>query len=422
MATATNTIDGTVTYTSDSTGQLPARRATSRPCRNLLLRRQRQPRTNAGYATGPNNELLSDGTYTYSYDTEGNRISRTRTSRDQPADDTDPLHLGQPQPADLGDVQEQRRRHATKTVTYLYDVFDRWIGETIDVPGQDDAADAVRLRRQPDRFAVRQDGHGQPGRSATFAPLPLEPAGGGPAFRRRAGHVAEATAGSVGLAAGPTTREHDPRPGDVQFRHRRDDRREPSGVQCLWRCWRARRTPRWIACSATPAGRSTRPPASSTMAMGGRWYESITGRWLKRRPGGLGPDMNLYRYCGNGPTTGVDPTGMATSYNPTSYNPWNPDFVLWIALWAELATSYRRRPWRSRSSGASRPPHAIDALAHAAGSEIPIGPGIEVVFGSPKMARWPDGRDQGPGPAGGSGPEQFYCGPEGPDRAASYRR
>ena len=34
-------------------------------------------RTNPGYVSGPDNELLSDGTYNYSYDADGNRIERT---------------------------------------------------------------------------------------------------------------------------------------------------------------------------------------------------------------------------------------------------------------------------------------------------------------------------------------------------------
>jgi predicted Zn-dependent protease len=34
-------------------------------------------RTNGGYATGVDNRLTSDGTYSYLYDDEGNRQSRT---------------------------------------------------------------------------------------------------------------------------------------------------------------------------------------------------------------------------------------------------------------------------------------------------------------------------------------------------------
>ena len=37
-------------------------------------------RTNNGYATGVNNQLLNDGTYSYEYDKEGNRTKRTKTN------------------------------------------------------------------------------------------------------------------------------------------------------------------------------------------------------------------------------------------------------------------------------------------------------------------------------------------------------
>ena len=41
-----------------------------------------------------------------------------------------------------------------------------------------------------------------------------------------------------------------------------------------------------------------------------RWYDPATGTWLSQDPLGLGPDSNPYRYCGNGPTGFVDPSGL----------------------------------------------------------------------------------------------------------------
>ena len=37
-------------------------------------------RTNTGYQTGPDNRLLSDGTWSYSYDSEGNLVKKTGSS------------------------------------------------------------------------------------------------------------------------------------------------------------------------------------------------------------------------------------------------------------------------------------------------------------------------------------------------------
>ena len=42
-----------------------------------------------------------------------------------------------------------------------------------------------------------------------------------------------------------------------------------------------------------------------------RWFDPTVGRWLSEDPAGLAAgDANLYRYCGNGPTDGTDPSGL----------------------------------------------------------------------------------------------------------------
>jgi RHS repeat-associated protein len=90
-----------------------------------------------GYQTGANNQLLSDGTYTYVYDAEGNRTRRT--------------HIAS------GDYEvftwDHRNRLTgvafytaggvlTQSVTYAYDVFDRRIARSHDANG-DGAVDVA---------------------------------------------------------------------------------------------------------------------------------------------------------------------------------------------------------------------------------------------------------------------------------------
>jgi RHS repeat-associated protein len=51
--------------------------------------------------------------------------------------------------------------------------------------------------------------------------------------------------------------------------------------------------------------------------MGQRWYDPRTGRWLSEDPIGFdGGDPNLYRYVGNSPINGYDPTGLTQAGNP----------------------------------------------------------------------------------------------------------
>ena len=46
-----------------------------------------------------------------------------------------------------------------------------------------------------------------------------------------------------------------------------------------------------------------------------RWYDAVTGRWLSQDPIDFwGGSTNLYCYCGNGPVTSEDPTGLSTSF------------------------------------------------------------------------------------------------------------
>ncbi|MCI0463316.1 MAG: hypothetical protein L0Z62_40735, partial [Gemmataceae bacterium] len=47
-----------------------------------------------------------------------------------------------------------------------------------------------------------------------------------------------------------------------------------------------------------------------------RDYDPDLGRWLQRDPLGLAPDINPYRYVGNGPTNATDPTGLARRIVP----------------------------------------------------------------------------------------------------------
>jgi RHS repeat-associated protein len=48
-----------------------------------------------------------------------------------------------------------------------------------------------------------------------------------------------------------------------------------------------------------------------------RDYDPVTGRWMSEDPSGLdGGDPNLYRYVGNSPLNGTDPTGLRQAGNP----------------------------------------------------------------------------------------------------------
>lgn len=87
-------------------------------------------RTNSGYSTGAGNRLLSDGTFDYEYDAEGNRTKRTTISTS----------------AFVESAWDHRNRLTkvtfktslgvkTKEVQYVYDVTDQRIGKLLDSNG-----------------------------------------------------------------------------------------------------------------------------------------------------------------------------------------------------------------------------------------------------------------------------------------------
>jgi RHS repeat-associated protein len=71
--------DGTVNYAYDATNQLTGADHSSQTDEAYQYDANGN-RTNAGYQTGTNNQLLSDGQFTYEYDQEGNRTKRTETA------------------------------------------------------------------------------------------------------------------------------------------------------------------------------------------------------------------------------------------------------------------------------------------------------------------------------------------------------
>jgi len=76
--TSMTTIDGTVDYAHDDADQLTAADYDYQSDEAYVYddNGNRATANGATYVTGPNNQLLADGTYRYAYDAEGNRTLR----------------------------------------------------------------------------------------------------------------------------------------------------------------------------------------------------------------------------------------------------------------------------------------------------------------------------------------------------------
>jgi YD repeat-containing protein len=80
-----SSVDGTTDYGYDDTAQLTSADHDYQTDESYTFDSNGN-RTMTGYDTGANNQLLSDGTFDYTYDAEGNQTTRARISTD-PADD-----------------------------------------------------------------------------------------------------------------------------------------------------------------------------------------------------------------------------------------------------------------------------------------------------------------------------------------------
>jgi RHS repeat-associated protein len=126
--------DGSSTFSYDATGQLIEADHTAQADEEFEFD-ENGNRTMTGYDTGANNLLLSDGTFNYVYDSEGNRTSRTRISND-PADDKTVEYEWDYRNRLTRVVFKDNSNDVTKEVIYEYDVFNRRITKIIDADGE----------------------------------------------------------------------------------------------------------------------------------------------------------------------------------------------------------------------------------------------------------------------------------------------
>lgn len=113
-------IDGATDYSYDKTNQLTAADATYRPDEGYSYDANGN-RTNAGYQAGSNNQLTSDGIYTYTYDDEGNLKTRTKIGTSEVRTFTWDYRNR------LVGVSDSNGN----VTTYTYDVMDRRIAKTV---------------------------------------------------------------------------------------------------------------------------------------------------------------------------------------------------------------------------------------------------------------------------------------------------
>jgi RHS repeat-associated protein len=247
-------------------------------------------RTNPGYTTGPNNELLSDGTYTYTNDEEGNRLTRAKPGESTTYE---------------WDYRNRLTRLVITTPTqtvdahYTYDVFDHRIGKVVTTTqGMSQTTQATRYVYDGDAIALEFD-----------TTNPMAPALTHRYLRAVDQLFADEQLSTMGPGAlyWPLTdyqgsvRELLDASGAVVKQYRYDSfgvRSVVSGSGAV---------DEFFAYTG-----QARDPESGLQQHWHRYYDPPTGRWVSVDP--VPDDTNRYRYVRNGPANATDPQGLQAEF------------------------------------------------------------------------------------------------------------
>lgn len=243
-------------------------------------------RTNEGYGTGDHNRLLTNGTYTYEYDNEGNRTRRVEVATGEVTD------YGWDHRNRMTSVVTKNSGGAViKAVEYTYDVYDRRIAKAVDSDG-DGAAAATEERYVYDgeHIALVFDGEGNQLSRYLHGPqvdqVLAEETAAGDVRWALSDHQSSVRdlVDSEGTVLnhltydsyGQVTNETNPEV-DFRFGYTGRERDEETGLYY----YRA------------------------------RYFDPAVGTFVSEDPLGFGAgDSNVYRYVFNSPTNYVDPSGL----------------------------------------------------------------------------------------------------------------
>ena len=298
--------DGTSDYSYDATSQLTVATHSYQTDEAYSFDANGN-RTNTGYATGTNNQLTSDGTYSYEYDGEGNRIKRTDDETLATTEYTSDFRNRLTKVTDKDEFGQ-----TTQVVQYKYDLFNRRISRAVDTTSPFDLADAAI------ESYVYDDASGVASADGSNVVLDfLDPDGSGPTASSLQSRYLYSNAVDQILAQEDVTQTL------------------TSPDRALWHLSDNLGTIRDLAKNDGTLGEHfqydsfgritsgntslTRylytsreyDPAVDLQYNRARWYDTATGRWLSEDPLGFGAgDGNLGRYVGNLSISAVDPTGL----------------------------------------------------------------------------------------------------------------
>ncbi|GAC1460231.1 MAG: hypothetical protein NVS2B14_02100 [Chamaesiphon sp.] len=240
-------------------------------------------RTNTGYQTGVDNQLLSDGKYNYSYDGEGNRTSRTQIATGNVTEYTWDYRNRLARVVD-----KDASGNVIKQVDYTYDFNDRRIAKAVKIGSN--PAQGERFVYDGDNIALTFDGNGTLTHRYLYGPMVDQIL----ADENTQGQVLWALADNQG-----TVRDLVDSSGTVTNHIKYD-----SFGNII-----SQTNPN-IDFGYGYTGREF-DKETGQYYYRTRYYSSTVGRFLNEDSLGFDAgDANLYRYVGNSPLNATDPSGQ----------------------------------------------------------------------------------------------------------------
>ena len=320
ITSRTSTVDGTVNYGYDVTNQVTAASytGTGQPPNEAYSYTKNGNRTNTGYSTGTNNQLLSDGTFDYQYDGEGNRTVRTRISGAYATDYK--TVYGWDYRDRLTDVSYYDNNGVlTKHVHYVYDTLDHEIGKQVDDTGGGiyDRAEWYSLDISPDVPLANV-----PSTKLADPLLQFDPSGN-LQYRYLNGPTpagVDAVLGEEGITTpGQAGTDYWPLGDQVNTPHETVNNASTTVDHVITNTF------------GVVTGESNTSihhwagfegghfdPDTALVNDDHRWYDPVVGRWISEDPIGFkGGDANTVCYVGNNPASHFDPEGEQESGQST---------------------------------------------------------------------------------------------------------
>ena len=318
-----NSIDGTVDYENDSTGQLTEADYDGLTPDEGFSYDSNGNRTNTGYTTGVCNRMTSDGTFSYQYDAEGNRTVRTRISTD-PADDYTTEYTWDYRNRLTAVTFKNKDSVVTKTVAYTYDVFDRLIGRVVTSGG---TTHQTRFIYDGTQILAQFDGTGDGSGVGTgndvltASALSHRYLWNPQAVDQLLADETVSSPSAAGSVVWPLV-DHLNTARDLAVH---DDQTQVTTI-ANHRVYSAygepvSETAPTVDCVFGFTGRYF-DEATGLQYNWHRWYDPKTGGWIGEDPiGFVGEDTNLSRYVGNSTTIWADPSGLAKPPGKWHFDP-----------------------------------------------------------------------------------------------------